>query len=53
MANDTQTFTLFSESLQLSVADRGAGKVLLVLHGGAGHVSVAGLAELFGSITSG
>jgi pimeloyl-ACP methyl ester carboxylesterase len=45
MANVTQTFTLFSESLHLSVADRGAGKAFLILHGGAGPASVTGLAE--------
>ena len=45
MASGTQTFTLFSESLRLSVADRGTGKVFLVLHGGAGPASVTGLAE--------
>jgi pimeloyl-ACP methyl ester carboxylesterase len=45
MASVTQTFALFSESLHLSVADRGTGKVFLVLHGGAGPASVTGLAE--------
>jgi pimeloyl-ACP methyl ester carboxylesterase len=45
MASVTQTFALFSESLHLSVADRGTGKVFLVLHGGAGPTSVTGLAE--------
>ncbi len=45
MASVTQTHALFSESLHLSVADRGTGKVFLVLHGGAGPASVTGLAE--------
>jgi pimeloyl-ACP methyl ester carboxylesterase len=45
MASVTQTFALFSESLHLSVEDRGTGKVFLVLHGGAGPASVTGLAE--------
>ena len=45
MASVAQTFTLFSESLPLSVADLGTGKVFLILHGGAGPASVTGLAE--------
>ena len=45
MQNVQQQFKLFSESLQLAVEDRGTGKTFLVLHGGAGPASVAGLAE--------
>jgi pimeloyl-ACP methyl ester carboxylesterase len=49
MASVIQTFTLFSESLPLSVEDRGAGRVFLILHGGAGPASVTGLAEALAS----
>jgi hypothetical protein len=48
MASVTQTFALFSESLHLSAAERGTGKVFLVLHGGAGPASVTGL-EVIGA----
>ncbi len=36
---------LFARTLQLAVQDRGEGRAFLVLHGGAGPASVAGLAE--------
>jgi pimeloyl-ACP methyl ester carboxylesterase len=49
MASVIQTFTLFSESLPLSVEDRGADRVFLILHGGAGPASVTGLAEALAS----
>ncbi|MDA4136807.1 MAG: alpha/beta hydrolase [Thaumarchaeota archaeon] len=39
-----KTVKLFSESLELSVDDRGKGRAFLLLHGGAGPASIAGLA---------
>jgi len=45
MENVKKTIKLFSETLQLSVEDRGKGKAFLILHAGAGPASVAGLAE--------
>jgi len=40
-----QKLTLFSETLELAVADQGDGRAFLILHGGAGPASVAGLAD--------
>ena len=39
------TLTLFAETLFLTFAEQGNGQAFLILHGGAGPVSVAGLAE--------
>lgn len=40
-----KTVKLFSESLELSVDDRGKDRAFLLLHGGAGPASIAGLAD--------
>lgn len=45
MANANRTLHLFAETLPLSFSDHGNGRVFLVLHGGAGPVSMSGLAE--------
>jgi len=44
MDTPKQTVSLFSETLELTITDAGAGQVFLILHGGAGPSSVAGLA---------
>jgi len=43
--NTPQTLRLFSDTLSLAVADQGSGQTFLILHGGAGPVSVSGLAN--------
>lgn len=45
MAFYEETYSLFSGTLPVSVARAGAGPAYLILHGGAGPGSVAGLAE--------
>ena len=45
MMNTQHTLRLFSDTLPLTVSDHGSGQTFLLLHGGAGPVSVAGLAN--------
>ena len=44
MSVQKQKIALFSETLSLAVADQGEGRAFLILHGGAGPGSMAGLA---------
>lgn len=44
-----RTIDLFSETLRLSLADEGEGRPYLLLHGGAGPASMAGLARALSS----
>jgi len=48
MANTNRSLHLFAEALPLSFSDQGSGRAFLVLHGGAGPASMAGLAEALG-----
>jgi pimeloyl-ACP methyl ester carboxylesterase len=45
MNSQKQTIDLLSDALPLRFSDQGAGRVFLILHGGAGPASVAGLAN--------
>ena len=44
MSAEKRTIDLLAESLPLAIDDRGGGQAFLILHGGAGPASVAGLA---------
>lgn len=45
MADQKKVVSLFSETLHLATTDQGEGRAFLLLHGGAGPASMAGLAE--------
>ena len=45
MTSTNQTLQLFAEALPLRFSDQGSGRTFLILHGGAGPASMAGLAD--------